>query len=373
MLPIALGGTLLALLLVGAAGSYWADRRYAEVRLLSARGVGPGPLAGKAVLELAGPAVVGTVLGWLLAGRLVTALGPSPDLDAGAPAQAALTAGVALVAGLALLGLVAGLRARNATERPAGARRSLLALVPCERCRSAPRSPATWRCGPAGRSCWWRTWPRSTCWWSRPTAVHPRRLGAGVRLLAAPAAPAGRPDRPAAGGLVSGRPAGDRGPGGQRRAAGRGRHPGGDGGLRRRAHHRLGQTLTAKARLFTGAGVSVNTTDTLSRTAAVERAGTVVRRYSYGTVGGAEVALLAVDPDSLLRTAYWRPEFARRSLPDLLATLTGPAPDGRVPAIVVDPRGELGPTADVTLARAPRGWRRWRRRCCSRAGGCRTR
>src|SRR6185437_3067231 len=41
VLPIAVGGTLLALLLVGAAGSYWADRRAREVRLLSARGVGP--------------------------------------------------------------------------------------------------------------------------------------------------------------------------------------------------------------------------------------------------------------------------------------------------------------------------------------------
>jgi putative ABC transport system permease protein len=32
-----------------------------------------------------------------------------------------------------------------------------------------------------------------------------------------------------------------------------------------------------------------------------------------------------------------------------MARLTRPAPDGRVPAIVVDPRGELGPTADIPL------------------------
>ena len=48
VLPIALGGSLLALLLVGAAGSYWADRRYREVRLLSSRGVGPAARARKA-------------------------------------------------------------------------------------------------------------------------------------------------------------------------------------------------------------------------------------------------------------------------------------------------------------------------------------
>ncbi|HEY7100179.1 MAG TPA: FtsX-like permease family protein, partial [Mycobacteriales bacterium] len=85
VLPIALGGSILALLLVGAAGSYWADRRAREVRLLSSRGVGPAALALKAVLELAVPAVAGTVLGWLLARWLVALLGPSPLLDRAAP------------------------------------------------------------------------------------------------------------------------------------------------------------------------------------------------------------------------------------------------------------------------------------------------
>ena len=132
MLPIALGGSILALLLVGAAGSYWADRRSREVRLLSSRGVGPGALALKAVLELALPAVVGTVLGWLAARWLVAALGPSPRLDRSAPWQAGLTALVALAAGLGLLALVAGLRSRAATERPVGSRRGWVALVPWE-------------------------------------------------------------------------------------------------------------------------------------------------------------------------------------------------------------------------------------------------
>ncbi|HEV7654859.1 MAG TPA: FtsX-like permease family protein, partial [Mycobacteriales bacterium] len=100
VLPIALGGTLLALLLVGAAGSYWADRRRAEVRLLSARGVGPGALAGKAVLELALPAALGTLLGAVLARWLVGRLGPSPDLDPSAYRQAAVVAGGGLLAGL---------------------------------------------------------------------------------------------------------------------------------------------------------------------------------------------------------------------------------------------------------------------------------
>jgi len=92
VVPIAVGGSLVALLLVAGAGSYWVDRRIREVRLLSSRGVGPLPLAVKAGLELFIPAAAGTVLGWLLARWLIGALGPSPDVDAAAPWQAALTA-----------------------------------------------------------------------------------------------------------------------------------------------------------------------------------------------------------------------------------------------------------------------------------------
>ena len=113
------------------------------------------------------------------------------------------------------------------------------------------------------------------------------------------------------------------------------------------------QTLAAKARLFTGAGVSVETNEGITRDAGIDRIGTIVGRYNYGRLDPYHpVALLAVDPDTLLRTAYWRPEFARMSFAGLLATLSGPAPDGRVPAIVVDPDGEVGPTADVTLGRS---------------------
>ena len=84
--------------------------------------------------------------------------------------------------------------------------------------------------------------------------------------------------------------------------------------------------------------------------------------------------MLAVDPATLPGTAYWRDEFADRSLPDLLTALAGPATGGRLPAIVVDPRGELGRTADVRLGHQHRPGSRPRRPPrCSRAGGCRSR
>ena len=350
VLPIALGGTLLALLLVGAAGSYWADRRYREVRLLSARGVGPGALAGKAVLELALPAVVGTVLGALLARWLVARLGPSPDLDPSAYRQAGVVVAAGLLAGLALLGLVAGLRSRNATERPVGARRSRLGWVPWELLLLAGAAgtyaalrgsnavtvvqnvaqvnllvvlfPLLFILGGSVLAVRLLTLllpllsARATrlpaAWYLAARRLSAARVAAVV-LLAAAAAPVAIAVYAA--GLTTG------------------------------TEH----TLDAKARVFTGAAISVETTGQLTRSAGTDQLGTVVRRYSYGTVGDTEVAFIAVDPATLPGTAYWRNEFAGRSLPDLLTALAGPVTGGRLPAIVVDPRHELGATADVTL------------------------
>ncbi|HST67919.1 MAG TPA: hypothetical protein VLM05_22300, partial [Mycobacteriales bacterium] len=350
VLPIALGGTLLALLLVGAAGSYWADRRFAEVRLLSARGVGPGALAGKAAAELALPAVAGTVLGALLARWLVARLGPSPDLDPGAYRQAAAVAAAGLLAGLALLGLVAGIRARNATERPVGSRRSRLALVPWELVLLGGAA-ATYVALQRGRSVVvvqnvaqvnllvvlfpllfilggsvlavrlltlllpvlsGRAGRLPAAWYLAARRLTASRVAAVV-LLAATASPI------AIAVYAAGLTAGSE------------------------------QTLEAKAELFTGAHVSVGANNHVARTPQTDRIGTLVTRYNYGRLDAdTPVAVLAVDPDTLLRTAYWRTEFGG-SLATLLATLTGPAPDGRVPAIVVDPRNEVGLTADIPL------------------------
>jgi putative ABC transport system permease protein len=130
--PVAVAGTGVALLLVAAAGSYWAERRRTEVALLAARGVGPLAIAVKAVLEMLVWAAVGAVLGWLAALGLVRLLGPSDLLDPSAVPAALARTGVALATGLALLGLVAGLRARAMTEPGVGARPGLLGRLPWE-------------------------------------------------------------------------------------------------------------------------------------------------------------------------------------------------------------------------------------------------
>ena len=342
VLPIALGGSILALLLVGAAGSYWADRRAREVRLLSSRGVGPGALALKAVLELALPAVVGTALGWLLARWLVALLGPSPVLDRAAPWQAAATATIALVAGLALLALVAGLRSRAATERPVGARRGWVAVTPWELLLLA-----------AALACWLTlrrgdavTIDGGIAQINLLVVAFPLLFLVGaavlvVRLLALLLPRLGK-------------------------AAGR-LSPGWYLATRRVTASRVVSvvllaaastpiavlvyaaaltqtsqyTLDAKAGVINGSTTTVQSVDPIRRTPATDAAGTVVIRYLYGKVDGqpADVTVLAVDPDTFETTAYWDRRFADRSLDDLMTVLRAPAADGTVPAVAVTEDG----------------------------------
>jgi putative ABC transport system permease protein len=353
VVPIALGGSILALLLVGAAGSYWADRRYREVRLLSSRGVGPAQLAGKALLELALPAAAGTVLGWLLARWLVGTLGPSPRLDPAAPWQAGATAAVALAAGLALLATVAGLRSRQATERSIGARRSVLSYLPWElvvlgvatvvyaqlRQRDAVvlvqriaqidlrvvAFPLLFVIGGAALAVRLglpilaraltplsRRWP---AWYLAARRIGASRLIAAILLAVA--------TTPIATGLYAAT-------------------------LTRTSEY----TLDAKAKLFVGAGAEAETLGALRRTPQTDAVGAVVTRYLYPTVNGQAAQLLAIDPDPLDRTVFWDHRYADQTLPQLLAMIVHKRPDGTVPALVVGAAGvAAGDRLDVSLGK----------------------
>ncbi len=355
VLPIALGGSLLALLLVGAAGSYWADRRVREVRLLSSRGVGPSALALKAVLELALPALVGTVLGWAIARWLVRTLGPSPLLDASAPVQAAVTAAVALVAGMALLALVAGLRSRAATERPVGARRSWPAMVPWELLLLG-----------AALACWLQlrsgdavTIDAGIAQINLLVVAFPLLFLIGTSVLLVRLLAAALPRL--------GRRAGRLGPGwylaARRVTASRvvsvvllaaASTPIAvlvyAAGLTQTSQY----TLDAKAALFNGSDVAVQSVDPLKRTAETDAIGTVVVRYLYGEVPGQtdDVSVLAIDPDTFARTAFWDRRFADESLDDLLDKLRAPTADGRVPALVIPDGPAFESDFDVRLGRS---------------------
>lgn len=109
-------GSVAALLLVGAAGLLWAERRRVEVTLLAAKGVGPLGIAAKAVLEMCLPFLAGAAAGWGVGLLVVPALGPSALLDAQAPILALIRGAAVAAAGLLALAIVAALTARARTE-----------------------------------------------------------------------------------------------------------------------------------------------------------------------------------------------------------------------------------------------------------------
>lgn len=82
---IAAAGSCAGLLLLGAAGALWVERRRQEVALLTARGVSPLSVAGRAATEMLLPVLVGGAAGWGLGLYLVPALGPGQTLEPGAP------------------------------------------------------------------------------------------------------------------------------------------------------------------------------------------------------------------------------------------------------------------------------------------------
>lgn len=336
VVPVAIGGSLLALLLVGAAGSYWVERRFREVRLLASRGVGPVALAAKAAAELAIPALIGTVLGLGIAIELVRLIGPSSDLDPAAPWQAALTAGVTFVAGTLLLAVVAGARASALTEERHGKRSGWIRFLPWDVAilaasialylRLRGESAIHLQNGVALVNLLLVAFPllfllgaatvllRITAW----TLPLLRRLGArlpttgyfalnritaaasiSVTLIGAAAMPVGV--------LVYA---------GTTTATSR-------------------TTVDAKASLYAGANTALVTQGQLHDTPALQRVGTAVARYFNGTLGSNDAEVIAIDPSTFVRNAYWDHRFADQTLTALVGALGQRRSDGAVPAILI--------------------------------------
>jgi putative ABC transport system permease protein len=340
--PIALGGTLLALLLVGAAGSYWADRRHAEVRLLASRGVGPLGLAALAALELAAPAVLGAALGLGLAWVLVRQLGPAPELDAWALRFAALTSVAALAAGILLLAAVAGIRGRNTVERPVGARRRWPALVPWELTLLAASGLAYRQIQHTGAI----RADHDVAQVNLLLVAYPLLFLAGaaiglVRLLVLLLPLLRRVSERfgpalylAARRIVSA-------PLVSATVLAAMSLPIGvllySGAITRTTAF----MLDAKTRVFTGGDVSLASTALPRDPAALNRVGALVLRYENATVHGDPVTVLAVDPASFARYAFWDDRFAGKSLAAVLAELRAPRPGGAIPMVAI--RAPSGP------------------------------
>lgn len=129
VLPIDLAGAVIALLLVAGAGGFWAAHRQREIALLSARGVGPFPLAVKAVLETLPAVVVGLAAGVLAAIALVRGTGPADVFTPGAIGTAIGAACGAAAAGVVIIAAIGALAGR---DRTTGSRRSSWRHLPIE-------------------------------------------------------------------------------------------------------------------------------------------------------------------------------------------------------------------------------------------------
>jgi putative ABC transport system permease protein len=320
--PVAIAGTVVALLLVAAAGSYWVDRRRVEVALLAARGVGPLAIAAKAVLEMLLWLTLGSVLGWLAAIVLVRLLGPSDLLDASATPSALARTGVAVAAGLALLGLVAALRSRGMTERGIGVRPGVLAKVPWELAVLALAALAYQRLASQGPPVATGTEPPriDLLLLAFPMLFLVGAVGLAVRLLGVAVRRLGT--------------AGSSWPHAAYLAARRVAH-GARLALLLVAASALSigvmvyaatltlsvrATLDAKARTFVGSDVSV---EGFTRDAAIpaDLDATVVHRYEEVLVDGSPVMMLAIDSATFARGAFWDGSLADRPLERIVADL----------------------------------------------------
>ncbi len=134
IVPLAVVVLLAAVGLIGMAGSYWVDRRRAELVRLEMSGLSPFGSGVKAVLELFLPVLLGALCGWAVANLLIQGVGPSPDIEGyarrdGLTAALAATAVGLIVAGAVVMGRRAIGHRRSAATRRLGLRWPLLALA----------------------------------------------------------------------------------------------------------------------------------------------------------------------------------------------------------------------------------------------------
>lgn len=336
VLPIAITGSLLALLLVGNAGSFWFERRRREVELLSSRGVGPSAMGFKASLELVVPAAGGTLLGFLLGIAIVNAFGPSDDLDSSAMRAALLAGVVGFVAGLLLLAVVAGLRCHKSSEASGRTRRSRPAEMPWELLLLGMAAYCYVQVGNEGAI----VQVRGVAQVNLFAVSYPLLLLAGGVILSVRLIVLTLPTA--------------------RRYA-KGRKPVLYLALARLAASRVitavvvaavtlpiavltysttltasaKHTLAAKAGVLIGSDRAVISVDRFDSSRAIDSLGALVIRYEESVINGEPANVLAVDPASFLRYAFWDSSFSDQSLGKLTQSLQQPLRNGRLPVVAM--------------------------------------
>lgn len=344
IIPVALAGVLVAVLLVGAAASFWVDQRRAELRLLGARGIGPPALAGKAVLELGLPALAGTAVGWGAAIVLVRTAGPASELEPGAPWQALAAVLPALAAALlALAAVAAGRTAERSRHRrlpPVPWELGLLALagwayagldrvsagVVADRLvvRVDPRLVTFGLLGTAGAVLLLaRLLTALLPWLRRRTATAPTPVHLAVRRLA------GLRTATAAVLVAMAVPIAILGYAGA-------------------VTRSTDATVAAKARTYAGTEHAIVLNAAPAETIPVGGTGTQVSVIrDVRTVAGSETEVLGVDPATFARFAYADRRVFGADVPELVRRLEAPG----LPALAIG-CPECGPRVRMTLGRS---------------------
>lgn len=335
VVPVAIGGSLVALFLVAATASYWVDRRRVEVRLLASRGVSGRAIALKACLEVGFAALVGTFLGAFGARWLIAELGPSEVYDPSALPLALLSAAVGLIAGLAAIAVVAARRANRLVESATGAARGRWVKVPFEVLLLVGSGLMWWLLRTNGAVALDRNIPVLSPF----VLVFPLLFLLGSAILVVRITAAGLPrlrrsgrNLPNAGFLAVARITAARVtstvvlaalilPIGMTLYA---------AGLTDSSR----VTLNAKAGVFVGSSTSFASTVGIDPATPAAKRGALVHRYGYVTVDGAPAELVVVDPATFAKYAYWNDSFAGMSIKQAAALLARPAVGGRLPVLV---------------------------------------
>ena len=99
----------------------------------------------------------------------------------------------------------------------------------------------------------------------------------------------------------------------------------------------LDATLEAKAKTYVGSDVTVRLDADEALPVEIEERSTTADLYRFANLGPTErdVSVIAIDPDTFERAAFWDSSFADASLGSILDQLDQPGGDAGVPAVVV--------------------------------------
>jgi putative ABC transport system permease protein len=129
---VGFAGVFVALLVIAGAGLFVVRRRRVEFVLLHARGASPIRLGLRTAVEAALPIVAGAAVGFLGGWAAVKALGPDGPIDPSALRAAATATAIAAALAIVLLGVVVALTVRAEAEERSTSLGRLAARIPWE-------------------------------------------------------------------------------------------------------------------------------------------------------------------------------------------------------------------------------------------------